>query len=283
MTELSGEDEQPVGSPDALRAELDELRRRVAVNDEEINLLQVEAAGTKRKWYQEPSVLVATLALAVSVATFVVGQVNIISDRQIQDRNRLSALIEQLPTADAQSQGKPDASAELVSVVASNAAGLMDKLGPEASTAAEKLEVALALMKAADLPGAKRLATAAEQQSTNVLGKVYADRIIANIDFQTGDAAGGRKLYRQMISLLQTPQNGLDSPSLRDLQTVNIELYWVGDELSTTKSCQVATEQLGNARQALNRLSPAQVGTQTATLMNNTATNVTSSCPAAAR
>jgi hypothetical protein len=56
MTELTGEDEQPVGSPDALRAELDELRRRVAVNDEEINFLQVEAAGTKRKWYREPSV-----------------------------------------------------------------------------------------------------------------------------------------------------------------------------------------------------------------------------------
>jgi len=105
MTELTGGDKQPVASPDALRAELDELRRRVAVNDEEINLLRVKAAGNKRKWYRDPSVLVATLALAVSVATFILGQVNVISDRQIQDRNRLSALIEQLPTADAQSQG----------------------------------------------------------------------------------------------------------------------------------------------------------------------------------
>jgi len=164
-------------------------------------------------------------------------------------------------------------------VVASNAAILIDKLGPEASTAPEKLEVALALMKAADLPGAKRLATEAEQQSTNALGKVYADRIIANIDFQIGDAAGGRALYRRMISLLQTPQNKLDSPSLRDLQTVNIELYWVGDELSTTKSCQVATEQLRNVRQILDRLPPAQIGAQTATLMNNTAKIMTASCP----
>jgi hypothetical protein len=97
-------------------------------------------------------------------------------------------------------------------VVASNTAILIDKLGPEASTAPEKLEVALALMKAADLPGAKRLATEAEQQSTNALGKVYADHIIANIDFQIGDAAGGRALYRRMISLLQTPRTNWTLP-----------------------------------------------------------------------
>jgi hypothetical protein len=107
MMELTGEAEQPGGSLDALRAEHNELRRRMAVSDKAIDLLQVEAVRNKRKWYREPSVLVATLALVVSVGTFVVGQVNVLSDRQIQDRNQLSTLIEQLPTAMAQNREKP--------------------------------------------------------------------------------------------------------------------------------------------------------------------------------
>jgi hypothetical protein len=51
---------------------------------EKINLLQIEAADNKRRWYHQPSVLVAALALVVSVGTLVVGQVNVISDRQIE-------------------------------------------------------------------------------------------------------------------------------------------------------------------------------------------------------
>ncbi len=204
---------KPSESLDALRAELDELRRRVAVSDEEIDLLQVETAKNTRKWYREPSVLVAALALAVSVGAFVVGQVNIISDRQIQDRNRLSALIEQLPAAFAQTREQPDAPADLFLVVGS-AADLIDKLGPEASTASEKIAVAQALVGGFDLPRAKQLATAAEQQSINLREKIAADGIIANINFQIGDVEGGRDAYRRMISLVQTPQNELDSHAL---------------------------------------------------------------------
>lgn len=74
MTELMEEAEPPSGSLAVLRAELDDLRRRVAVSDQQINLLQVEAAASKRPWYREPSVLVSTLALTVSVGTFIAGQ-----------------------------------------------------------------------------------------------------------------------------------------------------------------------------------------------------------------
>lgn len=283
MTEIPEEAERPVGSLDALRAELGELRRRVAISDEEIDLLQVEAAGNKRKWYREPSVLVAALALAVSVVTFVVGQVNVTSDRQIQDRNRLYALIEQLPTAQAQLREKPGSSTALVVLIADSAAALLDKLGPEASTAPEKIEVAFDLVSVgSDLPSAKRLAIEAEQQATNVLEKTAAARIIANIDFQTGDAASGRTVYQRIIRLLQTPQKELDAPLLRDYQIFYFELYWATDEFSLAKNCQGATEQLKDAKQVLNRQPPDRVGALT-TALNNTANVVATGCPTGVR
>jgi hypothetical protein len=85
VTELTKETEPPDNSLTVLRAELDELRRRVGLIVAEIDLLQVEAAASKRQVVSGASVLVAALALVVSVGTFVVGQVNVIADRQIQD------------------------------------------------------------------------------------------------------------------------------------------------------------------------------------------------------
>ncbi|MGH3547914.1 MAG: hypothetical protein ACRDQU_07320 [Pseudonocardiaceae bacterium] len=246
----------------------------MALSDEEVDLLQVEAAASKRRWYREPSVLVAALALAVSVGTLIVGQLNVISDRGVQDRNRLSALIAQLPAA--QDQGTPG-STNLVFLISSSAAALIDKLGPEASTAAEKIEVALALVAAPDLPGAKRLATAAEQQSTNRLVKFHADEVIAEVDFQAGDVAGGREVLQRLISLLQTPQNELDSPVLRDVATVNAKLLWASDEFSFAKNCQGATEQLKNAKQTLDRLPSDRVVEQT-TALNNLVNTVNAGC-----
>lgn len=82
-------DGEVVPSPaplDALRAEIDELRRRVAVSDDEIDMLQVEAATPERRWYREPGVLVSAFAIVV---TFGFGQANITSDREIAERTRL--------------------------------------------------------------------------------------------------------------------------------------------------------------------------------------------------
>jgi hypothetical protein len=282
MTESTEKIEQLVGSLDALRAELDELRRRVAVSDEKMDLLPVEAAGNKRKWYREPSVLVAALALAISVGTFIVGQVNVVSDRQIQDRNRLSALIEQLPSAFAELQANSVASTDLVLLVAGSAAALIDKLGPEASTVYEKIEVAGGLVAGADLPSARRLATAAAQQSTNLREKSLADHLIANINFQSGDVAGGREAYRRIITRIQTPQNEPDPPLVRDLLTVNMELLWANDEYFLARSCSGATEQLDKVRQILNRVSPDRVTVQTTNLSNLDKT-VATGCPPAVR
>ncbi|MGH3767084.1 MAG: hypothetical protein ACRDTX_18340 [Pseudonocardiaceae bacterium] len=282
MTENTEKIEQLGGSLDALRVELDELQRRVAVSDEKIDLFPIEAAANKRKWYREPSVLVAALALVVSVGTFVVGQLNVISDREIQDRNRLSALIEQLPSAFAQVQANSVASTDLVLLVSGSAAALIDKLDPEASTVYEKVEVAIGLVGGADLPSARRLATAAAQQSTNVREKSLADCLIANIDFQIGDVAGGRDVYRKIITQIQNPQNEPDPPVVRDRLTANVELLWANDEFVFAKSCQGATEQLENAEQLLNRISPDQVTAQTAN-RSNLAKTVATGCPAAVR
>jgi hypothetical protein len=283
MTKAPEEVERPAGSLDALRAELDELRQRVVTSDEEIDLLQVDAARNKRKWYRDPSVLVAALALAASVVTFVVGQVNVTSDRQIQDRNRLYALIEQLPPAEVQLQEKPGSSPALVVLIADSAAALLDKLGPEASTAPEKIEVAFDLVSVgSDLPSAKRLAIEAEQQTTNTLEKIAAARIIANIDFQAGDAASGRTTYQRIVRLIQTPQKELDAPLLRDNQAFYIELSWATDEFSLAKNCQGAAEQLENAKQALNRQPPERIAGQT-TALNNVANMVATRCPTGVR
>jgi hypothetical protein len=277
MAESVEESEQQGTSLDALRAELEELRQRVAASDK-IDLVPVEAAGNKRRWYREPSVLVAALALAVSVGTFVVGQLNVVSDREIQDRNRLSALIEQLPSAFADVQANSFASTDLVLLVSGSAAALIDKLGPEASTAYEKLEVAAALVAGADLPSARRLATSAAQQSTNMRERSQADYIIANVDFQSGDISGGRDMYRKIITRFQTSQNEPDPPVVRDRLTVNAELLWANDEFFFAKNCQGAIDHLDNAKRILNRISPSQVTPQT-TNLSNLAKTVAIGCP----
>jgi hypothetical protein len=277
MTEIAAEGQQSIGPLDALRAELDHLRQRVAISDEEIDLLQLEAARNSRKWYREGSVLVAVLALIVSMGTLVVGQINIATDRQIQDRDRLSALIEQLPAALAQAREKPSSPADLVFLVAGGAADLIDKLGLEMSTASEKIEVATALVVAFDLPRAKRLATDAERQSTNAREKILANQIIANINFQIGDFVGGRDVYRRVVGLLQTPQNELDSSLLRDYQMVHVELTWAGDELSLARNCQEAMKHTKNAKQALDRQPQDRVDPLRMSWENSTKT-ITAGC-----
>lgn len=61
------------------------MRRRVGLSVAEIDLLQVEAAASKRQVVPGAGVLVAALAVVVSVGAFVVGQVDVIAGRQIQD------------------------------------------------------------------------------------------------------------------------------------------------------------------------------------------------------
>lgn len=278
-------DQPPDGSLDALRAELGELRRRVVVSDGEIDALQVQAAS-KRRWYRDPSVLVATLALVVSISTFAVGQVNIISDRRIQDRTHLSSLLAQLPAAEtAQYQNPVSVSNDLLLLIASTAATLIEKLGPEESTASEKSEVAYALNLAGDLPTAKQLAAVADQQATNVREKDAAERIIANIDFETGDFVGGRDTYRRIVRLLLSPQTKIDSPALRTVWAVSTEAAWVNDEISFSNTCQNATEQLNNATRALDQLQPQDlVGIAGLRKYLDAATNrVIAKCPTAKR
>ena len=266
---------------DALRGEHDELRRRVAVSDEEIDLLQVEVAKNKRGWYKDPSVLVAALALAVSIGAFIVSQVNIIAEREIQDRNRLSDLISELPVAYAEAEQQPtSASSNRVFLISGIAADLIGKLDPEASTPGEKLEVARALAGASDLPTANWLATAAEQQSTNLREKIAAGAMIADIAFQAGDVAGGRDTYRRVVSSLQIPKNELDSPRIRDLQTFFIEVEWATDELFLAMSCEDATEHLRKAEEALNRLPPPQAEGQRP-MLDYGVESVAEGCPSA--
>lgn len=280
MTEIARTGEQPVGT---LRAELDEVRRRVAVSDEEIDLLQVEAARNKRKWYREPSVLVATFALIISIFTFVVGQVNINSERQIEDRNQLTALLAQLPTALAENWERPNTVAsDLVQLVAGSAAELIGKLPPEDSTAIEKMVVAGALIEGNNMLLAQRLATAAEQQSPRGTEKAAAAVVIGRISFLTADFVGGRAAYRRAISLIQLPEAELDSPIARDFQKFNILWYWVSDELSFSKSCHDATERLLEMNETLNRLPSDRIGPQKTSLDAHTKM-VTAVCPIASR
>jgi hypothetical protein len=291
MTEIREAAEQPGGSLDAVRAEYDELRaeygelrRQVAVNDQEIDLLQVEAAKYKRVWYRDPTVLVATFALVVSVSTFLVGQFNVNSDRRIEDRNRLSALIEQLPTARQQAT-QPGAFIDLMYLVAENALTLIDRLGPEASTAADKIEVAFALETGddSDLPSAKRLAITAEQQSNLVREKVAAELIIVHVDFLGNDAAGGRDAYRRALRLNQTPLPELDSLVLRTGTMISIELRWIADELFGANSCAKASEQLKNAMQLIGKIPPNRVNPVLRTGLDNSAKTVTEQCPTTVR
>jgi hypothetical protein len=233
----AGEAVQSPAPLDALRAELDELRRRVAVNDEEIDVLQVEAATPKRKWYRQPSVLVSTLARRRH------GHVQLRSGQhQCRPRDR--------------GAGPP------VGTDPAAAAGVGAVSGESGCIGRPR-----ALVVGFDLPTAKRLATAAEGQSTSLLQKVGASKLIANIDFQSSDAAGGRVAYQRAVDLLRTPEQEVP-PLIRDQQTVFAEIVWASDEFSFARNCQGARDHQAKAGQAYDRLPPDRVGGLTPSLDN---------------
>lgn len=275
MTDIAAEADQSGGLFHTLRIQHDDLQRRVDVNGKEIGRLQAEVVKNKGKWYHNFSVLLGPLALVVSLLTYGTDQFNVVRDHNIQDRSRLSSLIKQLPTDEAQDNG---VAGSLTSLDADSALALMDRLGAEASTASEKIQVADALVRTYDLANGKRLAIAADQQATTIHEKAAAEEIIGNIYFQTGDAVSGRALYQRIGNLFQTPQKVADSPLLRSSQRANVELVWASNEVSLANNCPGAIEHLQNAKRLLNLLPQDRVTIQMRSLNDETKV-VNSSCP----
>ncbi len=103
-----------------------------------------------------------------------------------------------------------------------------------------------------------------------MLVKHVVERILANIGFRVGDTAGGRRIYRQVISQLQAPQNGSYSHLIRDLNIAVDEDLWASDEFTYANNCLNATEQLRNGNQVLDQYPANVVSAQRARLSNVT-------------
>lgn len=256
-----------------LRAELARLRRQQEVNDEEIDLLQVEAARHHRKWHQDPTVLTAAVAVVISLASTLLGQYNLSSDREVQARSRLTALVQQVPQVQ-EKVAKDGASTEGLLLIAGDAAELMEEVE---SSSFEKLSVAQGLLSAGEIGRAAELVEQAAAQATGLLEKVYANRFLAQVRFLTGDREGGRSAYRQALELLQQPAARSDSPLVRAFTAAYTELLWAQAEFGAG-DCLAARDHLGNADRGFAALGTPLVGDLQAAA-ERTRTAIFQKCP----
>jgi hypothetical protein len=213
---------------ETLRADLAELERRLMVNDHEIDVLQVAAARRERKWFRDPTILTAVVAVVISLLSIAITQVNLRTDRQIQERSRLTALIQQLPAAQQQLAEKPGSSTEALALAAGDAAALMATVE---SSSFEKIEVAQALFFAGELGKAQELAQRGLAEAGSLLERVYASRMIAQVRYQAGDPVGGGAAYERTLDLLRQPETPVDSLVLRTYQTGVTEVMWAESEM----------------------------------------------------
>jgi hypothetical protein len=218
----------------AIEAGLEKLTERSELNATQIDQLQVESVK-KHQWYRDPPIIIAIIALAISIVSPVVAQKNLASDRERQDQTRLVELIQQLPGL-----RNNNASTDQFALVASEATQLMKRLP---ATPDQKLQVADAWKNAGDLLTAKELLESALTEATGSFQKATILRTLASIEFELQDYRAGRVDYERAIHTEETEMPG----NLRFYFSVQDQLRWGNDELFQAGNCHGARQ---NAQQA---------------------------------
>jgi tetratricopeptide (TPR) repeat protein len=255
------EAEPPAEPPSrTLRQELDDLRRRVELSDQEIDVLQVDVARhevvTSTPWYRDPRILVAYIALLFSFGTTVVSYVRLDQDKQHEARTELTGYIqrlEDLPRVAAENRlqygdagssalsGYITAEAELIA----NQARAVIAVIPNQVSTVEYVTVGYAFQTTGNFEQASEMYQAALKAGTMPQDKVMAYRALANIRFVLDDPVGGRAYFTQARTIYTLDK---DAPAIvvatEDEQT---ELQWALDEIT-----------LGNCTEAAGHIEKAQ-------------------------
>jgi hypothetical protein len=241
---------------DAMRAEIDALRRGALQNDSEIDALQIAAARAERPWYAEPSLVLSVLALLFSFGTTAVSAYRTaqqdVHDARAELRTFLRRLSE-LPVENVRAMREHSAvDAAGVSgllnqensLLAYQAAEVMQRI-PNQVSSTEYLLVASAFLQSGNVERATELAALAGAAAKDVNQRVSALRTQAGLRFLAKDLAGGRAIFASALTEnLGQPVDPREYALWNDAQT---EIVWASAEV-TARQCAEAAQHLERAR-----------------------------------
>ena len=255
----SGPDAAPPGgrrrapSQAELLAELDDLRRRVQQNDDEIDALQIAAArGEVRAslpWYREPGLIISIVALLFSFGTTVVTYTRLDQEREHAVRTELTGYMQRLGelprmAAEVRLQYGAAGSSDLLGfvnaeteLIANQARAAMLIIPNQVSTL-EYATVGYAFQTTGAFAQGQELYQHALNVARSPLDRVTALRSLAGIEYLLRDFAAGRDYYGQAREVYS---DEVGAPELV-VASVNAqtELQWAAAELSAGE-CAEAT------------------------------------------
>ncbi|MGH8901317.1 MAG: hypothetical protein ACRDYA_06450 [Egibacteraceae bacterium] len=241
-------------------AEMGDLRRRAELNDKQIDALQLEA-NKKKRWWGDPVAVVSALALVLSLFATAMTQYDKRQERQLEARNRLTSLVQQLTNISLQRQellaqygpGKaPVVTTEEVLLLASQAANLLESRQVSAAGAEYGL-VAFALVNAGEFGRAKDLLSAARKLPQGLQEKVIVLRVVGIISFAENNIDEGRRAFEEAVNIFEQPQYSGTAEVVKNDTNYATELRWANAELSAGE-CIAAGRHLDKTKEHHSRL-----------------------------
>jgi tetratricopeptide (TPR) repeat protein len=249
----------PLGStPHELRAEIEDLKRRVQQNDDELDAMQIAAGRGRAKWFREPAVLIAVLSLLLAFGTTLISTVRLDEDRRHQARSEVTDFIarlaevskQQVDLAAANSPGSTNVisilNAELLSI-ANQARTVMATIPNDVLTG-EYVAVGFTFQGQGQFEVADELYRQGLIQAANPSDQIYALRSLGQLRFLAGDVTSGRQLLQQAIDVHKddTKTSALVTAS----ENATTQLYWANNEM-TAGQCSEAGQHLDAAQQIM--------------------------------
>jgi tetratricopeptide (TPR) repeat protein len=234
-----GPDAYQTSAGDDLRAEVDQLKRRVQQNDDELDAMQIAAARGRAKWYREPAVLISVLSLVLAFGSTLVSTIRLDEDRRHQARAEVTNFISRLAEVSKQqvdlaNSGSPNATnvisllnGELLSI-ANQARTVMATIPNEIVTG-EYVAVGYTFQTQGQFEAADDLYRQGLQRSSNPSDQIYALRSLGQVRFLAGDVASGRQLLQQALDVHKNDARTTALVIANEDATTH--LYWANNEL----------------------------------------------------
>lgn len=247
------------------------LEQRLDLMKREIDSMQIAMMSSNRPWFRNPSVLISVMALLFSFGTTYVSSkrndaLEIQSARQELRGllQRLAALPKENLEATKKYAGDP-AAAALVggfinqenSMLSRQASEITRKLPKNIVSPSEYYAVALALQNAYELSASReffRLSLAAAEEKNDFNIEIGALRMIAGLNFITGDPGEGRVEFLRARSIFTRYPNF--DPYTKVSTNVWTELSWASSE-AVVRSPMLVNKHLEAAATLLNELPPS--------------------------
>lgn len=249
-----------------LRTELEELRRRVQQNDDEIDAIQITAAQTSQAAersplavLRSPAVLISLLSLLLAFGTTFLSSARLDADREHAARVELTGYIERLtdiPRLQAEvAQQHPGSSAgnlvaELnaqMQSLAYQARNVMRTIPDQVATV-EYMAVGYALQSIGALDDASELYALGLTRAAGTSDRIFALRSLAGVRFIERDFAVGRDFYQQARGAYGDETGAAELVVAND--NAQTELLWANAEFGAG-FCQEAARHATAASQIL--------------------------------